>query len=244
MDKLQETLHKIGVEGEPAKIFQLLYRKGPQSVVSIARETRIHRTRVYTLLNYLRTRGFVDEIKIGKRIFHAAIPPEKLRDMVTRTLSQIDRDFPLLRASYRKNSDRPLLTTFVGREGLIEVFADLVNATKIGEVFIRVSSEADRQRAQTYFPITLRRIRDKKRLERLVIASALTWEGSRPPFGMAQKLIPLSYDAFQQNVITLVYANKTAIIDIEAETAYVIESARISDFYRKTFSLLHRKLPS
>jgi len=229
----------VGINEE---IFKTLYVSGALSVLDISRKTTIHRTRVYQALSELEGRELVVPLEKGRRTLYLALSPEKLRNMFARVLAEVEVDLPLLASAYKGTKVAPTVVIHHGREGLTSVFADLVAVTEKGGVFIRVSSERDKVTAQSYLPKALRDLRDKKGLERFVIASEKVWKGSRVPLGMAEKLIPTATAPLDQNVIELVYGNKIAIMDLTSETAFVVEGTAIADFHRTLFRLLYQRL--
>ena len=197
--------------------------------------------RVYQVIGELQQRKLVLSINKGKRTLYRALSPLQLKNIFSETLTKIELEFTLLESAYRAQDVKPSVFLREGREGLIAVFTDLIATTKREEVFIRISSQTDNKRALSYFPKALRALRDKKGLERLLIASEKGWKSKHVPLTMGLKLIPANVP-FDQNVIELVYGNKIALIDLTSETAFVIEGAAIADFHRTVFRLLYQKL--
>lgn len=242
MDELHNILENLGVKDIAQDVCETLYSAGALSVVEIARKTGVHRTRVYQALKELERRALVVPIKKGKRTIYIAVPPEKLRDTLAALVAQIEIKMPILSSAYRGEDTKPKMTVREGRAGIESIFKDLVLGAKKDEVFLRASSERDTVRAQTYFPTEFRRLREKKGMERLVISAEKVWKGKKTPFSMGTKFIPSSAFPFDQNVIELVYRDTIAIIDLNTETAFVIEGAAIADFHRTLFRSLYQRL--
>lgn len=242
MNELQIILENLGVKGISQVIYETLYTSGSLSVIEIARKTGIHRTRVYQTLGELKQRKLITPTKKGKRIVYLAVPPEKLYDIFASLLTQIKLKMPVLSSAYRAEDLKPRVTTYEGRAGIEAIFEDLILGAKKDETFIRVSSERDIVRAQSYFPSWLRKLREKKGVDRFVIAAENVWKGRKVPFSMDVKFIPASEYPFDQNVIELVYRDKIAIIDLDTETAFIIEGVAIAEFHRTLFRVLFQKL--
>jgi len=122
------------------------------------------------------------------------------------------------------------------------VFSDIVNSLEVGDVFYRVSSERDVNKANTYLPKNYCELRDKKQLERYVIMSE-EWAKSKSP-RLERELItiPPELDDFEDNISLTIYGNKIAYIDFTTETSIIIEHTALVDFHKKMFRMMYVSL--
>jgi sugar-specific transcriptional regulator TrmB len=242
MEKLYILLEEIGIVKIEKAVYCTLYAGGPLSVTDIARKTRKYRPQIYEALHVLKERGLVSEAKKGMRTIYVAAPPSRLREIAEEFLGTLERALPDLETSYRAGKDKPRITILEGRVGVTSVFADLIESQKKGETFFRYSSEKDLDRTNTYLPHDYRKKRDAKSLERFVITAPRIGRGKKVRMERAMKYIPEGYDLFDQDVIELIYADKVAFIDLNTETSFIIESAKLADFHKKLFRVLYQKL--
>ena len=242
MEKLNTLLRTLGVEKEAISLFVTLFRHGGLTVSEIAKRQKLHRPRVYILLGVLRDKGLLEEHLLGKRTLYLAVPPATLERMIETLLVSTKEMLPELETEYHKKNEEPSVVVLHGREGVTEVFRDLVNTTARGETFYRYSSEVSLEKTNKYLPREYRATRDAKKLERFVITAPRIGRGKKARLERAMKYVPEGFDLFEQNIVELLYANKVAFIDLNAETSIVIENARLADFHKKMFRLLYQKL--
>jgi len=129
-----------------------------------------------------------------------------------------------------------------GRKAIEYVFADIVNTLTKGDIFYRISSEKNVERANSYLPSDYRERRDKKQLERYVIMSQSQSKGKKPRMERELVIIPPQYDEFVDDVQMIVYGSKVAFIEYNTEASIIIENAFIAEFEKKIFKLLYKTL--
>jgi len=88
MDNSVETkaidfLNKLGLSDEETKIFLTLARKGMLSTLQLSRESGINRTRVYRLLDQLKSYGLIEEIIDEHRKLSKAVGPDRFQVLVS-----------------------------------------------------------------------------------------------------------------------------------------------------------------
>jgi hypothetical protein len=86
------------------------------------------------------------------------------------------------------------------------------------------------------------RVRDTKKLERLVITSQEKAQSKVKKLNRSIKAIPKEVDLFEDNISLVIYGDKTAYIDYSSQTSFIIESAKIAHFQEKLFKLLYKNL--
>jgi sugar-specific transcriptional regulator TrmB len=242
MQQLSTLLSGIGISQDAITLYVTLFEKGEMSIIAIADALKLHRPRVYVLLQELLTRGLVVTHLKGKRKVYVAASPEVLRDLCVSIADSAEKLLPELSRIYGGSGTKPTISVYEGRAGVTNVFRDLVMQSKKGETFYRFSSEKNLDHTNTYLPKDYRKIRDAKKLERFVITAPRIGKGKRTRMERAMKFIPPGYDLFEQDVIELIYADRVAFIDLNTETSFVIESPKLADFHKKLFRLLYQKL--
>lgn len=242
MDTLNRLLGGLGLSPRAREMYLHLFKAGPSTISEVAQSVTFHRPEIYRAIDELSLRSLAFVRTEGKRKRYVAAPPNKVRDIFAEYLKDAEAAMPELVTSYRDSKEKPSITTYEGRSGVTSVFADLVDSSKRGETFYRVSSESDLERTNTYLPRDYRKKRDAKGLERFVITAPRIGKGKKVRMERAMKYIPEGYDLFEQDIIELIYADKIAFIDLSTETSFIITSPRLADFHKKLFRLLYQKL--
>jgi sugar-specific transcriptional regulator TrmB len=202
----------------------------------------INRPALYTLLPAMVRKGLVTESVKGKQKVYVPEHPEKLERMLRETREQLEASLPDLTQLYEGLAKRPVVRYVSGREGVQSVFLDLVETLRTGDTFYRYSAPAQNgARADEYLPKEYRVIRDAKKLERLVITGKQVATQKKPRLERHIKILS-EIDERDFSVTTLIYGNKMAVIDYEAESAVIIESAGIARFQKALFRELYKRL--
>lgn len=242
MEKYIKLFEKLGIWEKMTRIYLDLLEYGTSSIADICQRTDLHRPEVYRSLPFLIESVLIRELTKWKRTLYAALPPERIEDMI-REFEK--RNTPLvseLRAKYDKLENQVSVSYQEWRSGVTRVFSDIVDTLPRGSVFYRVSAERDVERSNTYLPSDYRAKRDKKQLERMVISSGQAAAPKQKRLERDIVRIPQEYDEFDQDVTMTIYGDKIAYIDYTHEHSIIIENPMIAEFQRKLFLLLHKKL--
>lgn len=242
MKKYLHLFSQIGIDEKMGKIYLFLLEHGRAPISDIAKFTGIHRVEIYRKLPYLLELWLIKEVPIGKRKFYLATSPQKLEDMIVQAQENSERVIEDLIDKYGFIEKRPHVFYSEWVRSITAVFEDILTSLRPGEVFYRISSEIDVEKANTYLPKNYREKRDKKWLERYVIEShkTSTQKKSRPEREVA--IMPQGYDQFDENVQMIIYGRKVAYVDYNSESAITIENTKIANFQKKLFKALFQSL--
>ena len=242
MKKYISLLKKLGLTEKESAIYVDLLENGSSSITDIVERTGLHRPEAYRFLPFLVEQGFVSETLVSKRRFYAAESPENIRNLLESLEKDVDTLLPELIGMHARTEKRPNVRYLEGKKAITYVFSDIVNTLKKWDVFYRISSERNVDRANSYLPPDYREKRDKKGLERYVIMSEWQSAEKKPRMERELVVIPPEYDEFTDDVQMIVYGNKTAFIEYNTEASIVIENAFIAEFQKKLFKLLFKSL--
>ena len=242
MKKYDSLLRRLGLSEKESTIYLDLLENGISSITDIVERTQLHRPEVYRYLPLLRENGFVTEVQRAKRRFFVPESPENIRHLLEHLGRDVDALLPDLIGMHARTEKRPNVKYMEGCKAISYVHEDVVNTLKKGDVFYRISSERDVDRANSYLPADYRTKRDKKELERYVIMSNAGSTKKRPRLEREIVVIPPEYDEFVDDVSMTVYGNKVAFIEYNTEASIIIENAFIAQFQTKIFKLLHTSL--
>lgn len=126
---------KLGLASEIADIYLALYAYGPQTISELARNSGVERTRIYRLMDDLRSSSLVEvEIKYKRNVFHAA-PITNLQTLIAKKEQEVRELQTELHDIHRKLSVNHLhsaatrIQTYQGAEGLRQMYWNETRAT-------------------------------------------------------------------------------------------------------------------
>lgn len=241
--EIEVILEKIGLQRKEIIIYLGLLEHGHSTVADIARYTNLYRPYVYKTLPTLLDKGLVSKGPFGKRTMYMAESPEKLESTLESTRIELQKAVPSLQNLYQTVGKRPVVKYFYSAKGIRAVYEDLIVSLKKNNTYYRYSSTKDSVFEHSeYLPVNYHQEQQRKELDRLLITSERRSKTIPKKENLDFKVIPESYDPFDDNIVHLIYGNKVAFIDYDSETAVIIESKRFADFQKKLFLLLYRKL--
>lgn len=242
MIPIEKLLHQLGLSVTAGTIYLTLLESLPLGVSDIARKTGEYRPAIYRALAELARHELVVVSTGKKRKLYNAEPPEHLRSLVEASLVELDRELPQLNERYAMRGKVPFVRVFEGKKGITAVFHNLVDTLPKGGTFYRISAERDLARTNSYLPKDYREKRDAKALERFVITSKEVGEQKKERMERAMKYFPKGDVVFDQDTIELIYNDTIAFMDLNTETALIVESPPLAEFQKKLFRLLYQKL--
>jgi sugar-specific transcriptional regulator TrmB len=239
----QDILMKFGLNLKESSIYLALVEHGPMLVSKIAAESGLHRPAVYESLPALLKRGLVTVSPKGKQQLYAAEPPGKLMGLVGELTKELEDILPDLEASYQLREKKPVVKFLEGKSAITFVLNDIVHSLKKGDSFYRLASAKDSLKNSKYLPSDYRKIRDEKKLQRVVITNENSMTGKKPRLDRMVKFVPKNYGLFDYDITEIMYGDKIAYIDYNTETVLIIENSILAEFQKKIFKLLYDKLP-
>ncbi len=125
---MHEYFAKLGLEPEIADTYLALNAYGPQSLLQLARNAKIERTRLYRLIDTLTDSHLVEIETYDKRKIYKAAPISNLQILITRKEQEIrdlQRDFLALQDTFQPQTLHSPLTHvqfYRGNEGVKQMF--------------------------------------------------------------------------------------------------------------------------
>lgn len=240
--KYVEILTRIGLSRREAVVYTALIEDGALSISSLSKAADMHRPALYQLMPKMIARGFVSKVKQGKRDLYVAESPERLLGLYESKQEQIRNSLGELQKKHETRvSKKPIIKTFEGRAGLENVFDDVALTLPQNGTYFRYSAKTTRS-VPSFKDTKYYELRDKKKLERLAITSSEKHTNKKSKLDRHTKAIPKEFDLFDDNVSLLIYGDKTAYVDYNTNTSFVIESPVIAKFQEKLFKLLWKEL--
>jgi sugar-specific transcriptional regulator TrmB len=148
---LTEILNDLGLTGPEQKIFTaLLEEREALRVSDIARHTKQNRTNTYGTLSALARRGLVISTESNGVLRYQSIDPELIADHLSRTKERLAGDEKRLleiipeikRVRSGKNTYRPSVKFFEGKEGVKQIYDNILRESISKKVYGFVGTEA------------------------------------------------------------------------------------------------------
>jgi len=128
IEPMHQYFAKLGLEREIADIYLVLQAYGPQSLLQLARNTKLERTRLYRLLDTLTSNHLLEIETHYKRKLYKAAPISNLQILITEREQEI-RDLHAglseLQSRYQTASDHSPLTHvqfYRGNDGVKQMY--------------------------------------------------------------------------------------------------------------------------
>lgn len=242
MKRYISVIKRLWLKEKEAEIYIDLVENWVSTITSIIERTWLHRPEAYRIIPLLKEWWFISEIKKWKKRLFMAESPEKLATLIENLTKDLDNIMPDLISKHISAEKRPNVKYLEWKKWITFVFSDIVNSLNKWDVFYRISSEKDVDKANSYLPKDYREKRDKKQLERYVIMSENQQKNKKPRMEREVVIIPPKLDEFIDDVHMVIYWNKVAFIDYNSEAAIIIENSFIAWFQLKLFKMLYKSL--
>lgn len=137
---IQKFLKNIGLNEKEIILYMELLRADSYSVLDLSKNTNILRTSVYPIIETLKEKGLVSEIKIGKKIRFQAEAPERIGSYIEsqkirlEEQSQLAEEFiPQLKSLSRQTGEKPIVKVYEGRDGIFQANEESFGYGKISK---------------------------------------------------------------------------------------------------------------
>ena len=240
----QKILEKIGLTKNESAIYLGLLELGPSNISDISEKTKIHRPLVYKSIPSLLEKRLITQTSSGKTTLYIAEPPNRLESIFDDLKIDLFEILPDMEDAYINNTKKGIRARFLeGKDGTKRVFEDVVKSLKRGDTFYRITSNKDGQeKRDKYVPRIYHKIRDSKKLERLVITNIQTAQNKDKKLDRFIKVMPGEPGSFDFNVTQIIYGDRVAFIDYNSETAVIIENKAIADLQTSVYKNFYKKL--
>ncbi|MFH1802241.1 MAG: helix-turn-helix domain-containing protein [archaeon] len=128
-----EVLGKIGLTEADRRVYFSLLRVGKATVTEIAKDSGVHRTNIYNILDKLGEMGLVSQHSEENRLYFKATDPSNLVNYTRETLESINSLVPNLKKIQETAREKVEVEVFHGEKGMKAAYRDMVRVKK--EVF-------------------------------------------------------------------------------------------------------------
>jgi len=123
---IEKQLEQLGFNEKEAKVYLACLQLGQDTAWHISRKCGLKRSTTYFVLSELVERGLISVWKTKKATLFRAANPKKLFTQIKRKEETLTEIFPLLQSIYNFDEDRPNIQIFEGREGMRQIYAEIV----------------------------------------------------------------------------------------------------------------------
>jgi sugar-specific transcriptional regulator TrmB len=225
---MKKELIEIGLEEREADIYLQLLKAKRQTATRIAKETKINRTVVYSILEKLINKGLVAYVLINGKKHFSANNPKTIGDFLNDKAKLFKNILPGLNSIQNYEKDSVTIEVFQGVKGGIAVMKDII---RDGKDYVSFGDEGQFESFGTIADQYIRQLNEKKIGERL-----LTNEISKQTKFTKRTQIKCLPKTFRFPTSTTIYGDKVAIGIFEKPYSIIlIKSKTLALTYRSMF---------
>lgn len=123
---IQDFLKEIGFSDKEAEIYLALIKVDCDTILDLSKKTKIGRTTIYPIIESLKEKGFVEEVKEKGKIQYRAKTPDRIESFLQEQKIKIEeqvnhsRDIiPQIKGIMRQGGDTPVIEYHEGREAIV-----------------------------------------------------------------------------------------------------------------------------
>lgn len=238
-----DALTISGLSEREALVWHALMTEGASNISELARATELHRPALYELLPSLIEKKLVKEVTTHRRVAYRATGTRALEMFRASRDVAYAKELKRLKKFDAQPDVSEDVRVYHGKE-MRKVWEDVLASTPQASVFYRYDGYAPPIHAQDYMPKDYYARIEHKKIDRFVITNgALRKSAYKKRLECASRMLPKSFDAFEQGVSQFIFGDKLALIDFKTETAIVITNKTLAKYHAKLFQYLYRSLP-
>lgn len=246
MDK--KILLEIGMTDNEANVYLTLLKLNSSTTTKIVKESKVHASKIYSILGRLIEKGLATTIKKGKKTYYQASDPDMIKiylnekqNKINNQINQVDSIIPALRALNKSNLEEEEVKVFFGWKGLEAAFRDILRVLKRGETqYVIGATYIEEIPIHNRFFQNLRKERDKLGIKTKIIFSKVA-KGKLPVYEKSKftqikyidENIPTSIDIYKNKVIISMMKKRPLVIQIKSQ--------EIADSFIAYFRILWKK---
>lgn len=238
---LEQELISIGLNEKEAKVYLASLELGQSTVQSIAVKAGINRATTYFIIDGLMQHGLMSSFHKGKKQYFIAADPERLieilekeKEAVESKKENLQKLLPQLRTLNNKQSGRPVVRYYDGKEGIAAMVDEFFNTEKVSvsmaysvDAVNKIFSEKDRLR--------WREKRFNKNIDTKVI---YTYKEGELPVIPKSKRIKIPFEKFPITCDIAIYNDKVRLASLgDRLSGIIIEDEEIAKSLKAVLDL-------
>lgn len=241
----KKILEEIGMTPNEIEVYLSLLKVGLSTTTNIIKESKVHASKIYSILDRLIDKGFATKTIINKKTQYQVSDPEMIkiylenkRKNIDSQLTEIKKIMPEIRNLKESKSKDEEVQVFLGWKGLEIAFRDILRTLKRGETQYAIGGiYLENVQAQNNFLESFKIERDKQEIKTKIILSKSA-RGKFPAYEKS-KLTEIKY--VNQDIPTYldIYKNKVIISLIKKRPIVIqIKSQEMADSFIEYFKML------
>jgi sugar-specific transcriptional regulator TrmB len=200
-------LEELGLSSTEAKVYIALIHLGSAHAGELTKKAGVNRSNVYDAVERLIAKGLVSFVISDKKKLFSPANPQRLKEILVAKEKKLDSSLALLEKEFNSTRNQEDATVFRGKDGVKEVFEDVLREGKTLYAYGAESKFSD------LFPIYQKQWIQRRKESGIGIKMIFN-ERVRSRHKEDLGLIEVKYlpEHYQFPSITLVYGDKTAII--------------------------------
>lgn len=242
-----ELLQNLGLNETEAKLYDLLLKFGEISISKLISESHIKRPTVYKAVYSMEKKGLVSTSDIHKKIHVKPESPVKLQEIadiknkeVEFAKKSLDALMPSLALSYVNSTQRPVVRTYEGVDGLKDLYGELLSEKKNIKAIVQAGTVEPQLYEWLTTTFVKKRVKAKIHVKAIVassLASKKYVEKSKEEY-RTSKTVDSKQFPFQHEID--VYGDKVAIINYKKDEPLIgilISNPQIAKTFSAWFDL-------
>jgi len=229
-------LEEAGLSRNEAKIYSFLLQYGPKQPREITSITGVHRRNVYDALDRLVEKGLCSHYVKNKKAFFWAEDPEKLLALLQEKEKRISSLLPAMQSAH-KSAGKPEVRLLEGREGIKQVFTDMLFSLRRGEEYVAFGITGNAYKfLGAWYKSYLRNRRERGIRVRVIFNSEMR---GKPAVRLPLSQVHFLPKGFKSFAATFIYKEKVAQMiwasDIDSSMGIIVESSQMAKTYHDYF---------
>ena len=240
---LQE-LQDFGLSEKEARVYLAALELGRATADELAKQAKVNRSTTYVQIESLKQKGLMSSYDEDKKTYFAPESPEYLKRLFEKQAGDLESKqkelanlLPGLTKMFETAGERPRVRFFEGKEGLITMREEVLNA-KNKEILVIFSQDA---LSSVFSQEELDEYSDKRGEKGLKSRAIYTraggkFEGPHPPLTERRYMSP---DRLSLGTDIAIYDNSVAIMSLKDKiSGVIIENENIAKSLRSVFNIL------
>jgi len=230
MDKSE--FMNLGFNKSETEIYLTLLRLGKATATKLTKETGIHRTYIYDIIEKLRERGMISQIKEQNKYFFQATDPNRIKEYLLEKVENMEKLLPELNKIKSKSSGEVSVEVYKGEEGMKTILNDIIREGKDYYV-IGAVKEFEKILPEIYIRQFVLKVNEKKMKETAILEEETEIIEARKH---NYKYLPKEYLSLSSFII---YGDKIALFVWKKPYIQIlIKNKDISESYLTQFKIL------
>lgn len=225
-----------------AQVYVAALELGEATMQALARKSGVNRSTIYTFIDELKGRGFIQETRKHKRNIYSGVHPERLVDLQKNRVRELEQILPELLAINNKSDKKPRVTFYEGFDGVEEAYKDQLRTKK------EILSYEDLEGLMSELPKRISEWFPQERAHRDILIKTISRdvpiarEFTKRNRGLLRETKFFNAPPFKTDIN--IYGDKVSLIDVQSEKpfAVIIENKNLAETMRTVWKQLWEQL--